>query len=313
MLAITFSEFGEPRVLRISELPQPAPQAGEVVVRVTASPINPTDLMMRSGAQASMMAHLTPPYIAGMEFSGYVHSLGDGLSTLKVGQRVMGVINPRTPAGGSNAQLIRVSAASVASLDGAQDLREAATVPMNGLTGLATLAALSLRSGDSLLVTGGAGVLASYTIQLAKAQGLIVIADARESEKDRLLSMGVDMVVPRGDGMEDAVRARFPNGVDGLADTALLGNKAAALVRDGGSAAAVRKTHSITDPRLRNCVISVINEMTNTAGLRVLAALLQAGKLTTRGGQRIPMRDAEQAHRIAEQGSLPGRVILDLA
>ena len=95
MLVIGFMEFGGPQVLQVMDLPQPTPAVGEVVVRVAASTVNPTDLMMRAGQQAALMTALTPPYIAGMEFSGHIHSVGDGVSGLSAGQPVMGVVNPR--------------------------------------------------------------------------------------------------------------------------------------------------------------------------------------------------------------------------
>ena len=174
MLAVGFVEFGGPQVLRTIELPEPSPAAGEVVVRVAASTVNPSDLMMRSGQQASLMTSLAPPFIAGMEFSGHIYSVGEGVHELTVGQPVMGVVNPRRPAGGAHAQYVCVPAASVVVVDSSQDLIAISTIPMNGLTSLASLQALALRPGDTLLVTGGAGVLAGYAIQLAKAVGVRV-------------------------------------------------------------------------------------------------------------------------------------------
>ncbi len=106
MQVIGFMEFGGPQVLRLMDLPQPTPATGEVVVRVAASTVNPTDLMMRAGLQAALMTGLVPPYIAGMEFSGHIHNVGDGVSGLTVGQPVMGVVNPRRPAGGAHAQYV---------------------------------------------------------------------------------------------------------------------------------------------------------------------------------------------------------------
>lgn len=311
MLALAFMAFGGPDVLQVMDLPQPVAKAGELVVRVAASTINPTDLLMRSGQQAALMVGLTPPYVAGMEFAGHIHAIGEGVAELTAGQAVMGVVNPRTPAGGAHAQYVCVPAASVAPLNASADLMSAATVPMNGLTGLAALEALGLRRGETLLVTGGAGFLAGYVIQLAKAEGLTVIADAKHADAERLRGLGVDEVLPRGEAMEAALRLRCPRGVDGLIDTALLGNRAAALVRDGGASASLRKTHPITDARLRNHYISVVEQMRNTVALRRLAELWRKGALTPRLGPCLPMTEAVQAHQLAEQGGLGGRVVLD--
>ncbi|RYF41174.1 MAG: NADP-dependent oxidoreductase, partial [Comamonadaceae bacterium] len=116
MQALAFSEFGGPEVLNLIEREKPVPASGEVLVRVAAATINPTDLLMRSGKQASMMVGLTPPYIAGMEFSGTVAEVGAGVVDLAVGQAVMGVVNPRTPTGGAHSQYVCIAASSVAVL-----------------------------------------------------------------------------------------------------------------------------------------------------------------------------------------------------
>ena len=179
----------------------PVANGGEVVVKVVASPVNPTDIMMRDGRQAALMSDLEPPFIAGVEFAGHVHSLADDVSGLAVGQPVMGIVNARRRAGGAHAQFVCVPVASLAALAPAIDLVEAATVPMNALTARMTLEALSLPRGGSLLVTGGAGAAGGYVIELAKRAGLVVIADAKDTDTDLLRRLGADHIVPRGDGM----------------------------------------------------------------------------------------------------------------
>src|SRR4051794_17957886 len=133
MRAVTFAEFGGPEVVRVTERPDPVTAAGEVTVTVTASTVNPTDVMTLSGVRASVMKDLPPPYTAGMDFSGHVATLGPGVTSLSVGQPVIGVASPRRPAGGAHAQLVTVPAASVAPIDENIDLVAAATVPMNAL------------------------------------------------------------------------------------------------------------------------------------------------------------------------------------
>ena len=310
MRAIAFMEFGGPQVLRVVELPEPTAGPDEVVVRVVASTVNPSDLMMRSGRQSALMAGLAPPYIDGMEFAGHVHRVGSGSSSLTVGQPVMGVVNPRRPGGGAHAEYISVPAASLAPLDKSVDLAEAATVPMNGLTATMVIDALELQPGQTILVTGAAGAVGGYVIQLAKHAGLSVIADAKESDVDLVRRLGADAVVPRGDAMDEAVRRHSPDGVDGLVDGALIGDRAAALVRDGGTAVSLRKSNPISDPRLRARYVSVIEQMTNTAALAWLGECVRSGTLTPRIAVRLPMSEAAQAHRLVEQGGLRGRVVL---
>jgi NADPH:quinone reductase len=313
MRAMAFQKFGGPDVVGAIELPIPKARVGEVVVKVAASTVNPTDLMMRSGQQAAMMTELKPPYIAGMEFSGHVHELGDTGAGLTPGQAVMGIVNPRRPAGGAHAQYICVPAASVVPVPNGIDLVEAATVPMNGLTSKMVLETLGLSSGSSVLITGSAGAIGGYVIALSKKAGLRVIADAKAEDRDLILGLGADEVVPRGEAMHAAVRVRFPHGVDGLVDGALLGNSAAALVRDGGTTVALRKANVITDPRLRNTHVGVLNEATNTDALRWVAQQVSQGVLRPRVAVRLPYTQAAEAHALLERGGVRGRVVLTFA
>jgi NADPH:quinone reductase-like Zn-dependent oxidoreductase len=304
-------EFGDPHVLRVMERPVPVPAPGEVVVRVAAATVNPSDVMMRAGQQAALMTELKPPYVAGMEFGGHVHAVGEGVANLSPGQAVMGVVNPRRAAGGAHADHVCVPAASVVALASPVDAVAAATVPMNGLTAIAALRILALQPGDTLLVTGGAGVLAGYAIPLAKREGIRVIADAREADADAVRLVGADTVVPRGAGMDDAVRQLCPRGVDGLLDTALLRERASALVRDGGAAVALRRSHPIEDPRLRCAIVSVGDHMADTPALARLADLLREGVLKPSDGDLMPLEEAAKAHELVERGGLRARPVLD--
>jgi NADPH:quinone reductase len=310
MRASAFLEFGAPEILRTLNLPQPMAAADGVVVRVVAAPVNPTDTMMRSGQQAAIMTDLSPPYIAGMEFAGYVHQVGSGIHHLRVGQPVMGAVNPRRASGGAHAEYIAVPAASLAVLADSVDLTFAATVPMNGLTARMVIEALALRPGSTVLVTGAAGAVGGYVVQLAKNAGLTIIADAKETDHALVRQLGVDIAVPRGEAMESSVRQHFPNGVDGLVDCALIGDKVAALVRDGGVAVSLRRSNPIADPRLKACYVSVVEQVNNNAAMTELAEMLRTGVLTPRVSHRLPLAEAEQAHRLVERGGLRGRVVL---
>jgi len=101
MRAAAFDRFGAPDVVRLTELPLPTAGEGQVVVRVVAATVNPTDTLMRAGKQVAMMGGLEPPFIAGMEFAGHIHEAGRGVSGLGVGQPVMGLVNPRRPERGA--------------------------------------------------------------------------------------------------------------------------------------------------------------------------------------------------------------------
>lgn len=311
MYASAFDTFGPPEVLHWTKLPMPTAGPGEVVVRVAAASVNPTDTMMRSGQQAASMATLRPPFVPGMEFAGHVHQVGEDVRHLQPGQAVMGIVNPRQPQGGACAQYVCVPAASVVPLADGTSLVDAATVPMNGLTAWLSLEMLGLPAGASLLVTGGAGALGGYVIQLANDQGLRVVADAREDDRPLLQRLGAQAVVPRGDGMPAAVRALHPGGVDGLVDAALIGEAATGLVRDGGAGVLVRSSQMAHDARLRLQVVSVGQHVTRTDALARLATLLELGRLTPRVALRLPAQRADEAHKRLAQGGLRGRIVLE--
>jgi NADPH2:quinone reductase len=311
--AVTFDQFGPPDVLMVSEMPDPTAGPDELVVRVAASAINPTDLMMRSGLQAALMTGLEPPFIAGMDLAGHVHSAGPNV-VLRRGAPVIGVVNPRRPEGVAHAQLVRVPAASVAQVSETLDLIAAATVPMNALTAWLALDMAGLQKGQSVLVTGATGMFGGLAVQLAKLRGLTTVAAGRDGDRAFLSGVGVDVILPREGDLAASVRSHFAEGVDALVDGALVGQEIAAAVRDGGTAISLRKSHPIEDPRLDVGYVSVLAGMENSPIIRQIAALMDLGYLTARvaeGGQ-FSFHDAVAAHRMAERG-LRGRVVMTFA
>lgn len=310
MKAVVFREFGGPEVLQVAELPDPMPGPDEVVVRVAAATVNPTDLMMRSGVQADRMRDLAPPYICGQEFGGRVHAVGATSDRLAPGLRVMGIVHPRRPKGGAYAEMVCVPQASVVQVADSIDLADAATIPMNGMTARVALKSLALRPTQTLLVTGGAGALGGYVIQLASAAGITVVADAKDEDRDLLRRLGARHVVPRGAQMASAVRALHPAGVDALVDCALLGDEAATLVREGGGIASVRSAQQFSTPGRTVSHVGVMEQIRNTDWLAALADEARRGVITPRVAHRLPMTQAAAAHRIVERGGLRGRVVL---
>ena len=310
MKAVIFREFGGPEVLHVAELPDPVPGPEDVVVRVTAATVNPTDLMMRSGVQADRMRDLVPPYICGQEFSGHVHAVGSPSTRLSPGLRVMGIVHPRRPQGGAYAELVCVPQASVVQVPDSLDLVDAATIPMNGMTARVALETLALRPGQALLVTGGAGSLGGYVIQIASNAGIVVVADAKDEDRDLLHRLGTRHVVARGPQMAAAVRALYPDGVDALVDCALLGDEAAPLVRASGGIASVRTAQKFATPGRTVSHVGVMEQIRNTDWLTALAAQARRNVITPRVARRLPMTQAAEAHRIVERGGLRGRMVL---
>lgn len=312
MKAVTFAEFGGPEKLQITEKPEPLADEGEVVVAVAASAVNPTDLANLGGARAQLMKDLAPPYTAGMDFSGRIASVGARVSSLTVGQPVVGVVSPRRPSGGAHAERIPVPAVSVAPVEEGTDLIAAATVPMNALTGMLCLDLLGLRAGQTILITGAAGMLGSLSIELALLDGLNVLANAGEADREFLTGLGVESVLPRDEGLEEQLRAACPAGVDGVIDAALIGQRISHLVRDGGGIVSVRRAYEIDDPRLKVSYVQVTSGVEDREKVTRIGRLLDEGKVTPRIARDgvFPLAEAPDAYRMAQNGGLRGRVVI---
>jgi NADPH:quinone reductase len=308
MRAVGITEFGGPEVLRIIERPVPEPGGGEVRIRVAAATVNPTDSVLRSGRHGQPEG-LEPPYVPGMELAGTVDAAGAG-SGFRPGDPVMAIVSPRTARGGAQAELVVVPAESVARVPEGVGLPEAATLPMNGLTARLALDLLGLGPGETLAVTGAAGAVGGYTIQLAKVAGLRVIADAKPEDADLVRGLGADVVIPRGTEVAEAIRLVVPDGVAALVDAAVIGGPVLPAIRDGGQLAAVRPFRGETERSIAIVPIWVGDYLHEQGKLAGLADLVAAGRLTLRVNRTLPAERAAEAHRLLEAGGIRGRLVL---
>ena len=183
---------------------------------------------------------------------------------------------------------------------------------MNGLTALEGLRMLDLAPGSTLAVTGGAGLLASYVIGLARQRGIRVIADAGPGDEALVAGFGADQIVPRGDGFVDAVRELLPGGVDAVFDTAALTRAVLPAIRDDGAIAVVRGWDGGAAPGRGITVqaVSVGNAMHNTDWLQHLADQATAGHIQLRVAGLYPPERAVEAYLRMEAGGLRGRAVI---
>ena len=180
MRGVGVIEFGGPEVLQVVNLPDLHPGPGEVRIRVRAASVNPTDTGVRDGSRAEALRRDSPPYIPGMDAAGIIDEIGAGTTTeLSIGDSVMAMVIP-TGAHGAYCESVVLAADSVVKIPAGATVVEASTLPMNGLTARQSLDQLGLRAGQTLAVTGAAGCYGGYVVQLAKAEGLRVIADASQ-------------------------------------------------------------------------------------------------------------------------------------
>lgn len=309
MRAVGLNRFGGPEVLEVVDLPDPVPGDGEIRVRVAAATVNPTDLGFRAGNRAELLGGVDPPYVPGMELAGTVDQAGPD-SGWQAGDEVLAITTP-VPAGrGAQSELVVVSGRSAVRIPRGSTLEQAATLPMNGLTVRRALDLLRLRPGDTLCVTGAAGAVGGYVMELAASEGLRVIGDASPADAALVKSLGADIVVQRGPGLAAAIRREVPSGVDAVVDTALIGPAVLPAIRDGGHLIAVRPFSGESERAITITLILVADYLREAAKLTELARLAGTEQLTLRVAQEIPAEHAAQAHRRLEAGGTRGRLVL---
>jgi NADPH:quinone reductase len=154
-------------VLDVFELSADEPGDGEVRIRFAAAAVNPTDTVIRAGLRAEMYDGVERPLVPGMDLAGVVDAVGPG-SEWKVGDEVTAIVVPGQCGRGAQAEEVVVLAASVAPIPRGATFAEADTLPMSGLTAMIALDVLGLRRDQTLAVTGAAGAVGGYVIELAK-------------------------------------------------------------------------------------------------------------------------------------------------
>jgi NADPH:quinone reductase-like Zn-dependent oxidoreductase len=311
MRAIGVTEFGGPENLQVLDLPEPHPGPGEVRIRVHAATVNPTDSGLRAGRYAGRHT-APPPYIPGADAAGVVDETGPG-SCWQVGDRVAAVVIPYRPAGGAYAEQVVVPDASVLRLPDDVDFPAGSTFVMNALTARLVLDELGLTAGQVLAVTGAAGAFGGYVVQMARTDGLRVVADAAEKDEELVRSLGADEVVRRGDDVAVRIRAVVPEGVDGLVDGAVQGELVVPAVRDGGAIGTIRGWAGPAERGISVHPVLVYDSVDRADLLGTLETQLADGVYTLRVAQVLPAERAEQAHRTLEAGGVRGRLVLDFS
>jgi NADPH2:quinone reductase len=294
--------YGGPEVLRLAERPDPSPAPDEVVVRIRATDVNPTDVGLRAG-QHPMARQLEPPYVPGWDLAGEVTAVGSEVSGYAPGDRVVGMIPFGRIGGrvGAYAQAAAVDPAWLAPMASDIDDPTAATLPLNALTARQALDLIALPAESTLLVTGASGAVGGFAVQLAARDGYRVLAQASTDDEDWVASLGATEVLPRSTDLATI------GPVDAVLDAVPLGPSSTASLRDGGIAIFTRPPGAEPNRGLRFETIFV---QTDPDALRSLATDLADGRLRSRIAEVLPLAHAARAHELNEAGGLRGKVVL---
>ena len=246
-----------------------------------------------------------------MDISGIVDQVGEGVETgINIGDRVMGMVIPNELHGAYREQITLNQFAVVKAPEG-YSFVESSTLPMNGLTARLSLDLLNLNKGQVIAVTGGPGAYGGYVIQLAKADGLTVIADSNENDIELLNELGVDHIIPRNENFVEKIKEVFPEGVDGIADGALLNEKAIGAVKDNGSFTSVRGFKGEPQRNINFTTTWVIEYDSDFDKLDTLRQQVEDGLITLRVADTVTPENASEAHKRLDAGGTRGRMVIN--
>ncbi|MEU5533975.1 NADP-dependent oxidoreductase [Streptomyces sp. NPDC020362] len=294
MRAAVVKTFGGPEAVEIVDVAVPEPGARQVRIRVTAGAVNPVDLALRAGIFGGAGEAIG----LGWDVAGTVDAVGSA-AAWQVGDAVVALVPGVADPLGAHAEYVVVDTAWVAKAPAAVDAVHAGTLPLNGLTALQALDLLGLEPGASLLVTGAAGAVGGFAVQLAARRGLAVTGYARAGDEELVRSFGA---------ADFAAEGVVPKSVDAVLDAAMLGEPALEWVRDGGvfvSAQPGRQPAPVRDVRTEAVMVHA-----DGAQLAELVGLVDEGALTLRVAGTYPLARAAEAHARLAEGGVRGRLVL---
>jgi NADPH:quinone reductase-like Zn-dependent oxidoreductase len=300
MKAVVLHEYGGPDKLKYEDVSDPVAGEGEVLVRVTASSVNPIDYKVRRGAMKEYMP-LELPAILGSDISGIVREIGAGVQGFAPGDRVMALGN------NAYAELVVVKAEELTHVPEKLDLVEAAALPLVTLTGEQLISrGTKIQPGQTVLVAGAVGGVGRSAVWTAKKAGAVVIAGVRKSQVKEAEGLRADQVL----ALDDAGAMERLGLIDSVADT--VGHETAEMllgkVKQGGVFASVlgppgnAKMH----PTVK---VESVRVVPDAAMLKTLAEDVVAGRLVIPIDRMVPLAEADEAQAAAEKGGL-GKVLL---
>ncbi len=296
--AITFSEYGTPEVLRLSEVTTPEPGPGQVRIRVRAASVNPLDLKIRSG----LMAKAAParfPVIPGLDAAGVVDAVGEGAGAA-VGDEVLGAA-----VGGGYGEYALLDRPVAKPLSLSWEV--AASLVTVGRTAFRVLGQLGVQAGQTLLIHGAGGSVGTLAVQLATARGITVVGTVGAHDIERVTALGAT-AVRYGDGWVERVKATAPQGVDAVFDASGAGVLADSVALTGD----VARVITIADMSAAQHGVRFSAGGADEAdeALPELVRMAAAGELDIPVWRTYPLAEAATAHRDIEAHRNRGKVVL---
>ncbi|MFE5812473.1 NADP-dependent oxidoreductase [Streptomyces sp. NPDC056479] len=307
MRAIGQDALGGPEVLKEVELERPTPRPNEVLVRVRAAGVNPTDWKHR--ATGGFLGE--PPFVLGWDVSGVVEEVGIGVARFQPGDEVFGMLS--YPFGhGSHAEYVTAPARTFAHKPASIDHTQAGALPLVSLTAWQALVEYAdLRPGQRVLIHAAAGGVGHVAVQIAKARGAYVIGTASAGKHDFLREIGVDEAIDyRETDFAEAVKD-----VDVVLDTlgGDVSTRSLRVLRPGGIVVSILPVGSedfhTEAERLGVRALRMLVDASHS-GMKAIAELVEAGKLRPTIAGTFPLADAAKAHALGDTGRTAGKLVL---
>ncbi|PAU78544.1 zinc-dependent alcohol dehydrogenase family protein [Halomonas salipaludis] len=316
MKALILNAFGGPESFELSEVPKPVPHAGQVLVRVHATSINPLDYQVRRGDYSDLVPL---PAITGHDVSGVVEAVGPGVTSFVPGDEVW--YTPQIFDGPGSYAEYHVAAENIIGKKppSLSHLEAASLTLVGGTVWEALVVRAALRVGESILVHGGAGGVGHVAIQVAKAMGAMVFTTVRDTNVDFVRNIGADVVIDyeEEDYVDVILRETNGHGVDVVFDT-IGGNT---LSRSSDVLAQLGRVVSIVDiaqPQNvieawgKNASFHFVFTRQNRGKLDELSALVARGQLRPHVGAVYSLADIPVAHALLERrkNGLQGKIAI---
>ncbi|MBW8484309.1 NADP-dependent oxidoreductase [Actinomadura parmotrematis] len=305
MRAIGVAAPGGPEVLREIEIERPEPGPGEVLVRVRAAGVNPTDWKHRAGGGL-----LAPPFVPGWDVSGVVEAAGPGAGPHRPGDEVFGML-PYPHGAGAYAEYVAAPARTFVRKPANLDHVQAAALPLAALTAWQALVdAAGLRAGQRVLIHAAAGGVGHLAVQIAKARGAHVTGTARAAKHPFLKELGADEAIDyTAVDFADAARD-----MDVVLDTigGDYGPRSLRTLRPGGTLVWIVLSRPFDGDATGFRTERVLVEPDHAA-LSAIAGLAAEGRLRAAIDGVLPLADAARAHELGETGRVRGKLVLTVA
>jgi NADPH:quinone reductase-like Zn-dependent oxidoreductase len=302
-LAVRFDEYGDIDVLKVVEVAKPVPGPGQVLVEVVAAGINPGEASIRKGLLHEMWP-ATFPSGEGSDLAGVVAEVGPGVTEFAVGDEVLGFVDTRS----SHAQVVVVEAEHLVARPSGVPWDVAGSLFVAGSAAVASVRAVKVAPGDTVVVSGAAGGVGSIAAQLAAGAGATVIGLASEGHHSWLAERGI-VPVAYGDGMAERLKEASGGRIDAFIDTFGGGYVQLAV----GLGVAPERINTLID-RAAAQEYGTKTDGTGAAAsadvLAELAGLVAAGKLEVPVARTYPLTEVRQAYRDLEQRHTLGKIVL---